>query len=314
MKKILICGATGFIGKNITLGLSKNKNYEIHAVRFNRPPYETSKNVKWHKADLRNPNTIEKLVKGKDIIIQCAATTSGSKDIVSMPYIHVTDNAIINSYMFRSAYNNKIKHFIFPSCTVMYPSSKKPTRENDFNGKILDKYKGAGETKVYLEKIAKFYSMLSDTKFTIIRHSNIYGPHDKYDLDKSHVFGATITKVMRSKGILEVWGTGKEIRDFLYADDLVDFIKRSLRKQKKQYEIFNCGSGEPITVKELCEKIIKISRKDIQIKFNKAKPSIPFDMFLDCSKAKKEIDWSPKTNIDQGITKTLNWWKKNIKK
>ena len=81
-----------------------------------------------------------------------------------------------------------------------------------------------------------------------------------------------------------------------------------------QYEIFNCGSGEPITVKELCEKIIKISRKDIQIKFNKAKPSIPFDMFLDCSKAKKEIDWSPKTNIDQGITKTLNWWKKNIKK
>ena len=104
------------------LAFHKNKNYEIHAVRFNRPPYETSKNVKWHKADLRNPNTVEKLVKGKDIIIQCAATTSGSKDIVSMPYIHVTDNAIINSYMFRSAYNNKIKHFIFPSCTVMYPS------------------------------------------------------------------------------------------------------------------------------------------------------------------------------------------------
>ena len=150
-----------------------------------------------------------------------------------MPYIHVTDNAIINSYMFRSAYNNKIKHFIFPSCTVMYPSSKKPTRENDFNGKILDKYKGAGETKVYLEKIAKFYSMLSDTKFTIIRHSNIYGPHDKYDLDKSHVFGATITKVMRSKGILEVWGTGKEIRDFLYADDLVDFIKGLFESRKR---------------------------------------------------------------------------------
>ena len=58
--------------------------------------------------------------------------------------------------------------------------------------------------------------MLSDTKYTIIRHSNIYGPHDKYDLDKSHVFGATITKVMRAKETLEVWGNGKEIRDFLY--------------------------------------------------------------------------------------------------
>ena len=108
-------------------------------------------------------------------------------------------------------------------------------------------------------------------------------------------------------------GTGKEIRDFLYADDLVDFIKRSLRKQKTQYEIFNCGSGEPITVKELCEKIIKISRKDTQIKFNKAKPSIPFDMFLDCSKAKKEIDWSPKTNIDQASQKHLIGGRKILK-
>ena len=121
MKKILICGATGFIGKNITIGLSKNKNYEIHAVRFKRPAYKTSKNVKWHKVDLRNSSSVDKLIKGMDIVIQAAATTSGSKDIVSKPYIHVTDNAVINSYMFRSAYANKVKHFIFPSCTVMYP-------------------------------------------------------------------------------------------------------------------------------------------------------------------------------------------------
>ncbi|MDA9896828.1 NAD(P)-dependent oxidoreductase [Gammaproteobacteria bacterium] len=313
MKKVLICGATGFIGKNITLGLSGNKNYEIHAVRYKRPAYKTSGNVKWHKADLRNPNSIDKLIKGMDIVIQAAATTSGSKDIVSKPYIHVTDNAVINSYMFRSSYAHKIKHFIFPSCTVMYPSSKKPTKESDYNGKIIDKYKGAGETKVYLEKIAKFYSMLSDTKFTIIRHSNIYGPHDKYDLEKSHVFGATITKVMKATDTLEVWGTGKEIRDFLHADDLVDFIKTAIRKQKSQYEIYNCGSGSPITVRELCEKIIKLSGKDIKIQFNKAKPSIPFNMFLNTAKAKKELGWSPKTKIDKGIIKTLKWWKNNVK-
>ena len=314
MKKILICGATGFIGKNITIALAKNKNYEVHAVRFKRPAYKLSSNVKWHKADLRNPLLVDKLMKGMDIVIQAAATTSGSKDIVSKPYIHVTDNAVINSYMFRSAYNNNIKHFIFPSCTVMYPSSKNATKEKDFTGKIIDKYKGAGETKVYLEKIAKFYSMLSDTKFTIIRHSNIYGPHDKYDLDKSHVFGATITKVLTAKDTLEVWGNGKEIRDFLYADDLVDFIKAALRKQKKQYEIYNCGSGEPVSVKILCENIIKISKKNIKIKFNKAKPSIPFNLYLNCSKAKKDLGWEAKTNLNEGISKTINWWKNNIKK
>lgn len=313
MKKILICGATGFIGKNITLGLSKNKNYEIHAVRFKRPAYKTSDNVKWHKADLRKPASIDKLIKNMDIVVQAAATTSGSKDIVSKPYIHVTDNAVINSFIFRSAYTHEIKHFIFPSCTVMYPSSKKATKENDFTGRIIDKYKGAGETKVYLEKIAKFYSMLSKTKFTIIRHSNIYGPHDKYDLDKSHVFGATITKVMKATDDLEVWGDGSEIRDFLHADDLVNFIKKAISKQKTQYEIYNCGSGKAITIKQLCNLIVKISKKPLKIKFNKNKPTIKFDMFLNCNKAKKELGWEPKIEIESGIKKTVSWWIKNIK-
>ena len=117
MKKILICGATGFIGKNVTLELSKNKHYEIHAVRFKRNAYKTSKNVIWHKADLRNPKSVNDITKNIDIVIQLAATTSGSKDIVSMPYVHVTDNAIMNSYILRSCFENKVKHFIFTSCT-----------------------------------------------------------------------------------------------------------------------------------------------------------------------------------------------------
>ena len=119
---------------------------------------------------------------------------------------------------------------------------------------------------------------------------------------------------MRAKESLEVWGNGKEIRDFLHAEDLVNFIKKVLRQQKTSYEIFNCGSGKPITVKDLCKKIIEISNKDIEIKFNKTKPSIPFDMYLDCTKAKKEIGWTPQIEIDQGIKKTISWWKKNIKK
>lgn len=249
MKKIIILGATGFIGKNITLHFAKEKNYEVHAVRFKRKPYKTSENVRWHKADLRDPKLVDKLLQGKDIVIQAAATTSGSKDIVSSPHIHVTDNAVINSYTFRAAHEHKVKHLIFTSCTVMYPSSNKPTKENSFNGEIIDKYKGVGETKVYIEKLAKFYSMVGDTKYTIIRHSNIYGPHDKFDLEKSHVFGATITKVMNAKKEIEVWGGGKEIRDFLYVEDLVDFVKKAIRKQKSAYEIYNCGSGKPITIK-----------------------------------------------------------------
>ena len=313
MKKILLCGATGFIGKNITLELAKNKNYEIHAVRYKRQKYETPKNVIWHKADLRNPDSVNKLTKNIDIVVQLAATTSGSKDIVSKPFIHVTDNAVMNSYILRSCFNNKVKHFIFTSCTVMYPSSKKSTKESDFNGKIIEKYKGVGETKVYIEKIAKFFSTLGQTKHTIIRHSNIYGPHDKYDLEKSHVFGATITKVMNAKNSLDVWGDGSEIRDFLHVNDLASFIKTVINKQKNVYEIYNCGSGVPISIKKICHLIVKISKKPLKINFNKNKPTISFDLHLNCEKAEKELGWKPKITIEDGIKKTLIWWGKNIK-
>jgi len=312
MKKILVCGATGFIGRNITEDLAKNKNYEIHAVRFNRKKYATPKNVFWHKADLRDPILVNKLTKDMDIVIQLAATTSGSKDIVSKPFIHVTDNAIINSYVLRSCYENNVKHFIFTSCTVMYPSSKKATKESDFNGSIIDKYQGVGETKVYVEKIAKFYSSLGRTKHTIIRHSNIYGPYDKYDLEKSHVFGATITKVMNAKKNLAVWGDGSEVRDFLHVSDLVSFVKKTIKQQKNSYEIFNCGSGNPVTIKKLCNLIVKLSKRNLKINFSNDKPTIKFNMHLDCKKAETELNWKPKINIEKGIKNTLKWWKNNI--
>ena len=154
--------------------------------------------------------------------------------------------------------------------------------------------------------------MLGKTKHTIIRHSNIYGPHDKYDLEKSHVFGATITKVMRAKKTLEVWGDGSEIRDFLHVSDLTNFIKKSISKQKSEYEIYNCGSGKPISIKNLCNLIVEKSSKKLKINFSNDKPTIKFDLHLNCKKAEKELGWKPKVDINKGIKSTITWWKNNI--
>ena len=92
----------------------------------------------------------------------------------------------------------------------MYPSSNKATSEKNFTGKPIDKYKGVGETKVYIEKLAEFYSMIGKTKYTIVRHSNIYGPHDKFDLEKSRNRCKAITKVMQAKDKIEVWGEERD--------------------------------------------------------------------------------------------------------
>ena len=101
----------------------------------------------------------------------------------------------------------------------MYQPGPDPVSEDDFieSDEVYPKYYGAGNTKVYLEKMCDFFSRFDKrTKYTVLRQSNIYGPYDKFDLEKSHVFGATITKVMQAEQEIVVWGTGKEERDFLH--------------------------------------------------------------------------------------------------
>jgi len=303
-QKILICGATGFVGRNMAEQLSRRDDLEVHAVRFNRPEYDNP-NVIWHKTDLRNPEAVDELIKDVDIIIQAAATTSGAKDIVSRPYIHVTDNAVMNSYLFRSAFEHKVKHVVFFSCTVMYQSSENLLKESDFdaNQPLHPRYFGVGNTKLYIEKMCEFFADIGETKFTAIRHSNIYGPYDKFDLERSHFFGATVTKVMMADKKISVWGAGEEERDLLHVDDLVDFVEISIEKQSESYGLYNCGLGKAHTVKDVVKKIIRASGKDLKIEHDLSQPTIKTSLALDCSLAKNKLGWEPKTSLDDGITK-----------
>ncbi len=272
--------------------------------------------MRWIKADLTKIEDIERVIEGVDIIIQAAATTSGSKDIVSRPYIHVTDNAVMNSLLFRAAFERKVKHVIFFSCTVILQSSEKPQTEIDYdpNIELHPRYFGVASTKLYIEKMCDFYSRIGETKFTAIRHTNIYGPHDKFDLEKSHVFGATITKVLSSKdGKIHVWGTGEEERDLLYVDDLTKFVEKSIINQSVPYSLYNCGYGAAISIKKLVNNIIEASGKSLEVVYDLSQPTIKTSLSLDCSKAKNELDWYPETTIDQGIAKTIAWWKENIR-
>jgi len=321
MKNILICGATGFIGRNL-LEYYSQKDYNITATYFKTPKSHLAlmdqkkyKNVKWVKCDLRNPNDVKVVMNDIDIVLQFAATTSGANDIVNRPYIHVTDNAVMNSLILRECYEQKIKHIVFPSCTVMYQPADYAQKESDWNAQdeIFPTYFGIGNTKVYIEKMCEFFAGLGRTKHTVMRHSNMYGPHDKYDLEKSHVFGATITKVMDNKdGILNVWGTGEGGRDLLHVDDLINFVDLAINKQENNYELFNVGLGKVTKIIDLVKKIIKHSGKNLEIKHDLSKPTIPTSLFLDCSKAKKTLGWEPIIGIDSGIVKTIEWYKKNI--
>lgn len=312
MKKIIILGGTGFIGKNLLIHYSKKKNYKVYATYFRSEKFYLN-NVTWIKADLRIEKNVKKVTKNIDIVIQAAATTSGAKDVVNSPYIHVTDNAIMNSLILRSCFHNKVKHIVFFSCTTMYPSSNKKLKEDDYsNEKILKNYFGVAHTKLYIEKVCEFFSSLKVTKHTVIRHSNIYGPYDKYDLNKSHFFGATVTKVMTADDSITVWGKGEEKRDMLYISDLINFVDLSILKQKSFFELYNCGYGKSFSVKDVVKKIIFASNKKLKIKFDITKPNLNINILIDSQKAKKKLGWSPKVSLDKGIKKTIHWWKNNL--
>lgn len=309
--KLLICGATGFIGRNLVEQLAPTGEWEITAVAHQRPAFPCP-DVQWVTADLRDAPRVDELLAGVDVVVQAAATTSGAKDIATRPYIHVTDNAVMNSLLLRAAYDHGVKHFIFFSCTVMYPSLDAPVREEDFTGEILPRYFAAGWTKVYIERMAEFYAGLGRTRHTVVRHSNIYGPHDKFDLERSHVFGATVTKVMTTADRLMIWGNGKEQRDLLHVDDLVRYVRCALAQQTSPYCLHNVGSGRAITVRALCEKIVTASGRNLAIEHDLSKPSIPFNLTLDCSKAREAFGWQPRIRLEEGIARTIDWWRDHI--
>ena len=118
---------------------------------------------------------------------------------------------------------------------------------------------------------------------------------------------------MKSKSKIKIWGNGIEKRDFLYVDDLVEFIELLIKKQKHNFELINFGLGKSISVKDIVKKIIKVSKKKLFIEYDLKRPTIRTNITISCSKAKNNYGWVAKTSIEEGIYKTINWWKNNFK-
>tara|TARA_R110000851_G_scaffold181770_2_gene330817 strand:- start:1814 stop:2770 length:957 start_codon:yes stop_codon:yes gene_type:complete len=315
-KTMLICGADGFIGKS-ALDHFKEK-YEITATLFGTPSPRRGvvSGVKYVSIDLRNESEVIELFDKNhfDVVLQAAATTTGAKDVVERPYVHVTDNTVMNAWIFREAMRTKVGHLLFPSCTVMYQPKEVPQSELDWSplDEMYPAYFGVGNMKVFCENMCDFYSRIGETKFTAFRHSNVYGPYDKFDLDKCHVVPAFVNKVINAKDTLEIWGKGQASRDIIYIDDLVDFIEKCIDKQEDNYELYNCGAGEAYPILELAKTIMNLNNKDLQFKFDLTKPDIPTTVILDCSKAKEQLGWSPRTDVIEGLKRTSEWYIKNV--
>ena len=315
-KTMLICGGDGFIGKN-AIDFFKSK-YSITATLFNKtvPSRGAVEGVEYVSVDLRDESQVVNLFESKrfDIVLQAAATTTGAKDVVERPYVHVTDNTVMNAWIFREAMRTEVGHLLFPSCTVMYQPKDHPQSEDEWSplDEMYQAYFGVGNMKVFNEKMCDFYSRIGTTKFTAFRHSNVYGPYDKFDLDKCHVVPAFVNKVINAEDTLEIWGEGKASRDIIYIDDLIDFIDKCIDNQESKYELYNCGGGAAYPILELAKTIMRLNDKDLDFKFDLTKPDIPTTVILDCQKANRDLGWTVTTGLEEGLRRTCEWYKTNV--
>ena len=307
--KILILGATGFVGRNLAERLYKEGYTNLRNHGFTRKLEGFGESV---QGDLRDDKFVEEIMKGVDVVYHCAASTSNAVDTIYAPLLHVTPNVIINALTMEKAYKEGVKKFIFLSSSTIYPESgERAVRETDnIYESIYKTYFPVGWMKRYAEVLCKMYSeiLVNPMQTVIVRPANLYGPHDKYDLDKCHVTPASIIKVASRLDPIPVWGDGTEIRDLLYVEDFCEALQLIMEKEEA-HEIYNVGSNKGYSVNEVIRYLKEIEGLESPIDYvNNKAPMIP-KRLIDSYKIFYTLGWEAKTSIKEGLEKTLNWYK-----
>ena len=202
------------------------------------------------------------------------------------------------------------------SSSVVYPyTAEKPNHEEEFIfGDIYEKYFAVGWMKRYTEKLCEMYSKVLSPSMQciVLRPANIYGANDKFD-NRSHVLPATIMKVVNKQNPIEVWGDGKDIRDFIHIDDFVRACKIVMDKVDS-YDIFNIGSGVGKSVNDILFTCMELEGYDTDVTYNSDKPSMIPIRLLDVSKAKDKLGFETEISLREGLKKTIKWYKENYDK
>ena len=228
--KILVTGASGFIGSRLLKMLLDLGYTNVRAVTYKRNLTndipDDSNQCEHYKGDLTDAEFCKVVTTNIDVIFHCAANTTNALDTKVNPLLHVTQNVEMNVNLMEQAWKNKVRKFMYISSNTVYPDLGNNycyEEENCQTPNIYPVYKAVGNMKRYGETLCDFLSnhIHNPMQCVIIRPSNAFGPNDKYDYEKCHVTPANIHKVADGLNPIPVWGDGSEIRDIIHVDDMV---------------------------------------------------------------------------------------------
>ena len=314
--RIFVAGHNGMVGSAIVKCLKKNKYKNI--ITVNRKKLNLTDFVK-----------VKNFVKRKKpkIIIICAAKVGGIKINNEKPAEFYYENISIQNNLIHSAFLNNIRKIVFLGSSCIYPKySKQPIQEEELlSGDLEPTNEAYAIAKIAGLKMCEFYNKQYEKTHNLdyrsLMPTNLFGYGDNYDLNDSHVIPALIRKIHEAKiknKTLEVWGTGKAKRDFLFVDDLALVVEKLLRVSKKKFYLngfknkhLNIGSSEEISIKKLIEILSKIIGFKNKILFRKNMPDGTLRKLLNTKKLRKIIKFK-KTKLENALKLTyLDYLKNN---
>ena len=300
--KVLITGASGLLGRNL-FNLLKNKGVNVVGTYY-------SKNIEGLTyCDLTDLEQAKQITKDVKYIFLLAAKTYGAGVMKNNPSALVTDTVSMNTNVLDAVKGTDVKKIMFVSSSVVYQESFKPLEETDldWNQNPYPLYMGVGWVKRYLEKICEFYSQLG-LPINIVRPTSIYGKYDKYEEGKSHFVPAIIKRVLEKQDPLIIWGTGKDIKNMVYVDDLL----RDMLKVMMYYDgvdAFNLCAENCLTVGKIVDIILEETRYDTNLIYDITKPgSIPYKNLVR-NKLDSIVGKESYVPFRKGVRELINWMK-----
>ncbi|MEK9131673.1 MAG: NAD-dependent epimerase/dehydratase family protein [Patescibacteria group bacterium] len=308
-KNVLVLGGTGFIGSNLTLALL-NKGAKVTILsRNNLPPKYIPINnpkLKIIKGDIRDVGIMQKVILNKDIVFNLAAQISHlDKGIVSYDDLDINCRGQLVLLETCRTHNTSVK-IVFASTRMVYGNSskKKLTESHPTEPNTL-----YGIHKLTAERYHLLYRKRHNINVAILRIANPYGERQDTGRGLYSLPGWFMHKALKNE-LIEIWGKGNQLRDYIYIDDLISALLIVAKSPKSSGEIYNCGSGRVHKFKEMAKYIVKTAKSGRikQKPWPNGYPNIQNDSYgLDISKLRK-LGWKPQTTIMEGIRKTFNFY------
>ena len=309
-KRILVTGGAGFIGSNLVRRRVES-GARVRATVHVHPPVIRDDRIEYVSADLTQAEDTARVCQGMDLVFLCAAVTSGAAVMATRPLAHLTPNLVMNARMLEAAYEAGVKKVLFISSNTVYPVTDTPVVETDVTNEFFDKYFIVAWMKRFSEIMCDMYSRHVKRGMTtvVVRPANAYGPFDDFEWETSHVLPALMRKVIERHAPLEVWGDGRDVKDFIYVDDLVEGLMLAM-EYIDSYDPVNLASGKGYCLRDLLTIMLEIDGyPKAEVVFDASKPTMIPRRLINPDKARRRLGFEARTDIREGLKRTMAWYR-----